>query len=147
MFLHLVWNLPLKALPKWCVSVCFCNGLCHGNVSMVTRQRRKYSSMPLSGEYLRSFCLVGNDDNSAECWIKLKWGRLTPSYCRKRKRRSSSFAKSFAGFLFCFLFVFVCFLLCFFFTSFPSYHPTVCSIFIAFTFIIFIECIVHQQTR
>lgn len=28
-----------KAFLKWCVSDCFCNGLCHGNVSMVTWQR------------------------------------------------------------------------------------------------------------
>ena len=28
---------------------------------------------------------MGNDDYSAECWIKLNRGRLTPSYC-KRKR-------------------------------------------------------------
>lgn len=105
-----------KAFPKWCVSVCFCNGLCHGNVSMVTWQRRSYSSMPLSGEYLGSLCLVGNDDNSAECWIKLNWGRLTPSYYRERRWCSSSFAGIF------------------FKTSFLSYHFIVGFIFIIFVY-------------
>lgn len=76
---------PKSFFQKSCVRVSFCKGLCHGNVSMVTLQRRQYGSVLLSWENLGSFCLVGNDDNSAECWLKLEWRRLPPSYCRERR--------------------------------------------------------------
>lgn len=47
-------------------SACFCNGLCHGSVSMATRPGLRLGSAGLSGENLRSFCLAGSDDNGAE---------------------------------------------------------------------------------
>lgn len=101
----------------------------HGNMAKA-RVQLNAALWGVSG----SLCLVGNDDNSTECWIKLNWGWLTPSYCRERRQHSSPLQSRLLSFFF----------------SLPSQFPYTAlqhaSILIALVFVIGIGCIALWET-